>query len=486
MSSMQKRVVNNSIAYTLVSILPFITAFITLPIYTRYIEPSDFGLIAIITTFGSLVGVSMSLQLNAALPRLYFDEDEIGVRQLFSTIFYSVTIIAGGFMIFISIAGDKIITLLFPSIENAYFPFFFIGLFTVFLSQLSMVINRLLVVQEKGSVVLKRTLVVQPIGLIIGIYLVAYLKLAVLGVLVSVLITTMITLLINIWVVRGYFVKVWDKRRFKESYIYSWPIIPHALGGYLFMYSDILVMEKYLPLAAIGIYAIADRFSQILKIIVNALGTALSPNFMRLAKDSEIGAVNSFNKIISLWLFFILTVWLFLSLFAAELVGLLTDEKYHEAYIYIPLLAAAYIFRGFYLFSSYPIYYTKNTKIIPKITLLAGLLNVVLNILLIPIIGIMAAVITTFLSNMLTAILAHYYSKKYFTMTYDWSYIAILIICYVSSYFLLINMSSGRLIFDVTIKMLGFFMVIAFVILLNPSGIRKDVLSIMKLFRSRI
>ena len=414
MSSMQRRVAGNSVAYIIVSILPFITAFITLPIYTRYLDPNDFGLVAIITTFGSLVGISMSLQLNTALPRLYFDEDKGGVRKLFSTIFYSVMIIAGSLMLLISIVGDIIVTSLFPSIENEYFPLFFIGLFTVFLAQLSMVIHRLLIVQERGGVVLKRTLIVQPIGLIAGIYLVAYLKLAVLGVLVAVLITTLISLLINVWVVRNYFVKAWDKKRFKESFAYSWPIIPHALGGYLFMYSDILIMEKYLPLAAIGIYAVAERFSQILKVIVNAFGTALSPNFMRLAKESEIKAVNTFKVIISLWLFLILTIWLFLSLFATELVSLLTDEKYHEAHIYIPLLAAAYIFRGFYVFSSYPIFYTKNTKIIPKITLLAGLLNVALNILLIPIIGIMAAVITTFLSHMLTAILAHYYSKKYY------------------------------------------------------------------------
>ena len=416
----------NSLAYVVVNILPFLASFLTLPIYTRYLSPEEYGLIMLVTALGGLVGTGISFQLSAALPRLYFDCDEIGVKTLFSTVFYSVAIIGIAFLIALSLLGDLMIGIIFPNTDAGYFPYFFIGLLSVYLGQLSAVVNRLLVVQERASVILKRTLMVLPIGVSVGIVSVALLDMGVVGVLLATLVSGVVALVINTLVVRKYFIKKWDFHVFAESWRYSWPIIPHALGGYLFMYSDVLVMEKMLPLALIGIYSISDKLSQILKLVVNSIAEALSPNFMRIACDSEQRAVESFVRVINSWFLIVLVAYLLLSLLSEEIIFLFTTEKYYLASAFVPVLASSYLFRGFYTFSVYPLFYKKDTKKIPLITLTAGIVNVALNIIFIPVFGLWAVVGSTVVSFALTAIIAQYLSHKHhFSMKYDVKFIGV-------------------------------------------------------------
>ena len=448
--------------------LPFLISFLTLPIYTRYLSLEDYGLVMLVTALASLVGTSISFQLSSALPRLYFDCDESGIKSLFSTIFYSVAIIGMAFLIALSLLGDLMLSIIFPKTGADYFPYFFIGLLSMYVSELSSVVNRLLVVQERAFVVLKRTLIVLPIGVSVGLVLVAQLDMGAVGVLLSGLVSAIATLLINALVVRRYFVKKWDPLIFIESWKYSWPLIPHALGGYLFMYSDVLVMEKMLPLALIGIYSLSDKFSQILKIIVSSISEALSPSFMRMACESETRAVDTFVPVINSWFLIVLVVYLLLSLLSEEVIYLLTTEKFYLASAFVPVLALSYIFRGFYVFSSYPIFYKKGTKKIPLITLTAGVVNVVLNVIFIPFFGLWAVVGATVISFALTAFVAQHLSNKYyFSIKYDLRFIVV-VGCYaLAILFIGLSMDFGNIALNVISKI---FLVIVFFVTLYSSN----------------
>ncbi len=451
--SAASRVAGNSLAYVLVNILPYLTAFLTLPIYTRYLSPEEFGLVMLVTALGSLVGTGISFQLSAALPRLYFDCDEPGIKALFSTVFYSVAIIGMAFLVALSLLGELMVDIIFPKTNAGYFPYFFIGLVSVYLGQLSAVVNRLLVVQERASVVLKRTLIVLPVSVSVGIISVALLDMGVVGVLLATLVSGVVALVINSIVVRKFFIKKWEYHVFVESWKYSWPIIPHSLGGYLFMYSDVLVMEKMLPLALIGIYSISDKFSQILKLVVNSITEALNPNFMRIACDSEQRAVESFVRVINSWFLVVLVVYLFLSLLSEEIIFLFTTEKYYLASAFVPVLASSYLFRGFYVFSSYPLFYKKDTKKIPLITLTAGLVNIALNIMFIPLFGLWAVVGSTVASFALTAIIAQYLSNKHhFSMKYDVKFIGVVGFFALVTLFLGLSIDFGNIVLNMFAK----------------------------------
>jgi O-antigen/teichoic acid export membrane protein len=421
MSSFRQRVIKNSTAYTLVNILPFVTGFITLPIYTRYMTPNDYGLLSLVSSFQAVLTTMVSLQLGSALPRYFFEYKGKELKIFFSTTIYSIALIALFFLFIIHLNGNYLVHLIFPRSQIAYFPYFFISLVTIFFSQLSQVAQLLLVVQEKGGIILYRSIIATILGVALGIYFVVYLKMAALGSLLAGAVGGFFMLLLNLWLVKDFFILAWRKVYFIQSLKYGLPIVPHAMGGFLFMYSDRVVMEKFLPLSAIGIYSIADRFSMLLKNLVNSINNALSPNFTKIAVDNENKAVQIWKKLITKWAVLISLVYLALALFLEEVIIILLPAKYHTAYLIVPILLGAYIFRGLYCFASAPLFFRKQTKFIPLITLTAGLFNVVANILLIPIFGLYGAALTTLLSFMVTFVFAEYFSRKCFTMQYEWS-----------------------------------------------------------------
>jgi O-antigen/teichoic acid export membrane protein len=401
--------------------LPYLVSFITLPVYSRFLTPDDYGILALVASFSALLTPIITLQLRVAIGRHYFDHKGEDLRQFFSTIFFSVAVIGGLGILLTVVLGGRFTDLVFPKAQIPFFPFFALGLVTMFFSELAGVVHLLLVVMEKGHLILTRALASTVLGLGLGLWFVVVMKMGAVGPLLAGACAAAVNTLLGAYLVREYFTLRWRKDFFRQSLRYSLPIVPHAFGGYLFMYSDQLVMEKFLPLASIGLYSIADRFSRILKTFVNSVSNSLSPNFMRLAKGSRDEAVGKFRGVMEKWAVLIGGAYLTLALFSEEALLLLTPPQYHAAYTVVPVLLVAYVFRGLYCFASYPLFFLKNTKVIPIITVTAGCTNVILNILFIPRFGVMAAAWTTVFSFAMTFALACFFSRKVMPMDYPWA-----------------------------------------------------------------
>ena len=58
------------------SIFISILSFVTLPIYTRYLSPADFGIIAMGFLFGQITTSIFSLGLSNATTRFFFEFEE--------------------------------------------------------------------------------------------------------------------------------------------------------------------------------------------------------------------------------------------------------------------------------------------------------------------------------------------------------------------------------------------------------------------------
>lgn len=380
----------------------------------------DYGTLSLVTALQSVLVCVVSLQLSASLPRFYFDYTGEQVKTFFSTIVYSVALITFSLLGAIHFLGEPLIQFIYPKAGISYYPYFLMCLVMVFFAQIAQVALRLLVVQERGLVVLKRKLIVILFGIAVGIYFVIIRDMRVMGALWGLVLTGLFDVIISLYLVRSFFVLKWKRDYFRLALNFSLPIIPHALGGYLFMYSDKIVMEKYVSLATIGIYNVADKMAMLLKILVNSINDALSPVFMKKATADLSKAVQDFRPMITKWAVIIAFAYLGMAFFSNIFVELLMPEQYHAAGALIPVLLVAYIFRGFYTFSSYPLFFLKKTKVIPVITFSAGLVNVVLNVILIPRFGFFTAAWTTVISFMITFLLAIYFSSRYQSMSFEW------------------------------------------------------------------
>jgi O-antigen/teichoic acid export membrane protein len=86
----------------------------------------------------------------------------------------------------------------------------------------------------------------------------------------------------------------------------------------------------------------------------------------------------------------------------------------------IPIVLAAYIFQGMYTNFIAGIYIKEHNKVLPFVTGLGAAVNIVTNIILIPMMGIMGAALATLFAYMAMAGALYWQSQKVYFIKYDW------------------------------------------------------------------
>ena len=83
-----KRVLKNSSIYSFINVLQKAISFFLLPIYTAFLTPGDYGLVALISSFFGFIALLIMLALNGAISRYYFvyKNDEKRVKEFLGTI----------------------------------------------------------------------------------------------------------------------------------------------------------------------------------------------------------------------------------------------------------------------------------------------------------------------------------------------------------------------------------------------------------------
>ena len=70
-------------------------SFLLLPVYTRYLTPADYGVMALVNATMGIIGIVVSVGINNAMSRFYFDfEAEEDKKTVISTV-YTIVISVG-------------------------------------------------------------------------------------------------------------------------------------------------------------------------------------------------------------------------------------------------------------------------------------------------------------------------------------------------------------------------------------------------------
>ena len=164
--------------------------------------------------------------------------------------------------------------------------------------------------------------------------------------------------------------------------------------------------------------------------------------------------------------------------FAKPVVLLMTAPVFHEAYFVVGLVAAAYMLKGCYLIFLPGIFFAEKLYSQSAVEWVAAIINIGLNLCLIPIYGIVGAALATFISYLTLPVLAWMVARRYLVVDYEWYRVAWVSfsVLIVSSllYWLSGNLDAGLLLTVVvnTIVLIGFFGV-TYSILLTPSELEQ-------------
>lgn len=205
---------------------------------------------------------------------------------------------------------------------------------------------------------------------------------------------------------------------------YSTPLVPNNISSWIMNISDKIMLAFFINNSATGIYSISTKFPTLLSHVYGVFNLSWTESASVNVKDNSRDEFFSsvINKI-----FIICFCLCIVTLSAMAIIfKIMIDPSYKEAYYYVPILIVA---SSFEILSSLlgAVYISlMKSKNIALSTTIAGLINILINLILIPKIGILAACISTAVSYFILAIYRYINLKKDIIIKLDFKKILLL------------------------------------------------------------
>lgn len=187
------------------------------------------------------------------------------------------------------------------------------------------------------------------------------------------------------------------------------PLIFHGISGIICSSSDRVMIQKMIGLSAVGIYALAYNFSNVMDSIWSALHNSWDPFFFEYVKHSQFTTLKERSKNY-IRLYTCLSMGFIL--LTPEVYHLFADRQYWEGAIIIPVVVLSAYSIFVYAFAANYEFCFKRTDMVAIGSAISGGANIVLNYFFITWMGYFGAAVATLLSNILLAFVHIKFAKK--------------------------------------------------------------------------
>lgn len=382
---------------------------IMLPIFTNYLTPAEYGIMTTVQALVGMLQLFLLLALHGAVTRFFYDflDQPEKQKEYLGSIFVFILIFSTIIATILLFFSNSIGSLLFRNIPINPFYFYLIGLsWVTALSALPMALFR---AQEKAGLFVLINVVKAIFVMGITAYLIVGRGLGAESVLISQLLITFVVVLLSFGMQLKFLKFSLNLTFVKQSLLFSLPLLPHVASGWIISSSDRVILEKFVDIADLGTYALAAQVSMVLGLFYTSVNNALVPRYTMLRKEGNELKANRLLKIFSYVVLIFGVVSIPIAMYSVKLI---TSSEYYGAIALIPILLIGQIVKGFYFIPVAKLFYAKKTKAIATSSTMAAIINVIINIIAIPFIGLYGAILSTITAELLRFLFIYRASKK--------------------------------------------------------------------------
>jgi len=207
----------------------------------------------------------------------------------------------------------------------------------------------------------------------------------------------------------------------KEYLSFGLPTLPASMGFWFVNLTDRFIIAFLMGSAAVGVYSASYQIGSIPYIFSTLINFILMVSTSKLYDSGKIDEVKTHLSYALKYFLALVIPFIFALLILSKqlLFVFSTPEIAIEGYSICILIAIANLFLGIYNVIRYILLITKKTKILAAIWLISAPINLILNILLIPLIGINGAAISTVFCYFIAMLIASFISFKEFSFHID-------------------------------------------------------------------
>jgi O-antigen/teichoic acid export membrane protein len=400
-------------------------SYLTFPVLTHAMQRDEYGAVSVIAALYAFLNTLTFAGLPAATFRFYSegvdDEDRrrtLGSAQLLSFLFAAVPAIA------VLLFGESVSLSLLGSARFA--PALQFAACFLVVDSMNFFGDIILRIQVRplASSLLSILAIACEAGT--ALLLVTVFRMGASGYWLGFLIGGMVALGAMIWMVRKALVFGISRERAAELLAFGIPLIPTAISMTALRLADRYLIGSMAGLDQVAIYDVGYKVGALVSLVIGPFRAAWQPFAFSMAQKPE--APKLYRDVLSYLAAGCTFLVLGIVAFRRELVQLVAPASYAGAADIVPWVAAAQLFVASYVVLSIGPMITKRTRDLAWAAVSAGILNVLLNFLLIPRIGILGAALATSAAYLVLVILTYFISKRSFPIPIDWRRMGLLLL----------------------------------------------------------
>jgi O-antigen/teichoic acid export membrane protein len=415
-----KRLAATGAAYTASSVMSKLIAVALLPLYTRHLTRADYGAAEVLLATVVALSIVVRLGIIEALLRFYyrFDGSEERARIVSGAFWFLAVSSSVGALAAAAAAGPLSEAVL----DRRDVDLFLIsvgGLWIFTNLELLMALFRL---DERARDYFAASLANVLLTVALTVWLVVIADEGARGLLLGNFAGSMAILIVLLYVHRRRLRARPSPGQLREMLRFGLPTMPAELSLYALNFIDRIMLVRFVGLAEAGLYSLAVKFSQAVTVIVRAFNLAWPPLAYSIRDDAE--ARRAYALIVTYFMLLTAAVVLALSLEARWVARALAAPEFFESFKAVPLVSLGATLYALYLVLVVIVARVGRTAFNFPVAGAAALVNVGLNLALVPPYGLVGAGLALVGSYVVMVVLMLLVSRRLFPVPFEWGRLA--------------------------------------------------------------
>lgn len=412
-----KRLSKHILVYGLGDTVNKLLAIFIVPLFTRYLSPVDYGVSGVLIVTNVLIIGLADLGLSSGVVRFLKEEKEPQRSRLVSTAQMTMVAITLSIALIALFFGEAISQVFFQTPEYSYI--IALNFFSIPLTLATSVPMMRWRLEEKSKLFAAFTLTKVATGLGLNILFIVFLRRGITGLFESSLINAMIYALVaNFDLIYQKTSFSFSRNLFKKMFLFGFPFVFSSVSIWILNWADRFVLARMTNLSETGLYTLGYSIGMAIMLPVGAFTAAWVPFYMSVSDQPNAQKIYAYSATYYSLVcgFFILLI----AVFSRDYFYFFTPEKFHSAYIIVPMITLAYALKGLFSVTIIGSFLSKKT-IYPLISeAIAMAINIGLMFILIPVMGRMGAAWATLAAYAILPFLIIYLTNRFYPIKYEY------------------------------------------------------------------
>lgn len=408
-----KRLGKQLLIYGLGDTINKIIGILIVPLFTRYLSPADYGVAGVLVVTNALIIGLCDLGMSNGMARFFHDEKDkkrifstAQVAMVFTTLILAIVgiLFARYFSVFLFKTPDytQVVALSFITVP-----------FSIAVTAPLMRLR----LEEKAKIYAFFSVSRVFTAVILNVILIVGLNLGLRGLILGPLINAIfyaIVISIYTWKNIGF---TFYYPLFRKMFKFGFPFVLGLMSFWVMDWADRFILTRLTNVSEVGLYNLGYTMGMAVMLFVGSFQTAWTPFYLSVMKERN--AKKIYSSVMTYYSLGIGFIVLSMAVFSRDYFTFLTPDKFHSAYIIVPIISLAYALRGVFSIVAVGGFIKKRPVFEVAADIIAVIINIIGMLLLIPVFGRLGAAWATLISYIILPFTLYLSTYRLFRIKYD-------------------------------------------------------------------